>query len=137
MSKFHVVRPGVLALALAAGLAMFGSSHAGGYAFDRTPHHASQPRFDPALRQIETRQMRQIDRIETAKRQGFLHPREYRALMREQDDIRASLRHALRDGRLDGREVRAITVAQDTARQNIRASIHDRHARYGHGPRVW
>jgi hypothetical protein len=81
--------------------------------------------------QIDVRQDRQRERIQTAMHEGQLTRREFRALMAEQREIRAMERHFLADdGRLDPGEFRRLDRALDRAQRNIREEKHDGQTRF-------
>ena len=81
--------------------------------------------------QIAPRQAQQMAHIRAGLRSGALTPREYHALMREQDAIRNMERRFRADGRIDAREYRRLAHALDVASRNIRHERQDRQARYG------
>jgi ribosomal protein L19E len=121
---------GLLALGLAAtGAHASWDRHDQAYA----RHATQQSRF--FAQQIDTRQDRQMDRIEAGMRQGRLTRAEYRKLMHEQREIRAMERHFRADGMIDAREFRRLDNALDVANSNIRDEKHDRQARNGYDTR--
>jgi ribosomal protein L19E len=99
------------------------------HAYER--HATQQSRF--FAQQIDTRQDRQMERIEAGMRQGQLTRAEYRRLMQEQRDIRAMERDFRADGVIDGREYRRLDDALAVANGNIRDEKHDRQARNAYG----
>lgn len=76
---------------------------------------------------INERQARQRERIEAGRQTGELTRREFRKLMREQDEIAQMERHFREDG-IDRREFRQLQLALDIASENIKAEKHDRQA---------
>ncbi|MBW8365367.1 MAG: hypothetical protein K0M39_12525 [Rhizobium sp.] len=85
--------------------------------------------------QINTRQARQMDRIEAGNHNGSLTRHEVRDLMREQHEIQAMERHFRADGIIDAREFQRLDHALNQADRNIRAERHDRQARYAYNTR--
>lgn len=110
--------------ALAAGHAQAGWGHDNnsghGRAFEQSREFSQQ---------INARQQRQMERIQTGRQTGKLTRYEFRELMREQNEIRGMVRHFLADGRIDRREFARIDRAQDIASRNIRDEKQDRQAR--------
>ncbi len=86
-------------------------------------------------RQINARQDRQTNRIQTNLRAGKLTRAEFRGLMQEQQQIRAMERHFRADGVIDAREFRRLDRALDVASRNIQAQAHNRQVRYAHNLR--
>lgn len=82
--------------------------------------------------QINTRQARQMDRIEAGKHNGSLTRHEVRDLIREQHEIQGMERHFRADGIIDAREFKRLDHALNQADRNIRAERHDRQARYAY-----
>jgi uncharacterized membrane protein YebE (DUF533 family) len=85
--------------------------------------------------QINARQDRQMERIQTGKREGNLRRAEFRELMYEQREIRAMERYFSADGVIDAREFKRLDHALDIASRNIRADKQDdRQARNAYEP---
>lgn len=118
---------GILALSIM-GLAATGAQAA----WDRggQGHKQAYQQTKAYSQQINARQDRQMQRIQTAKRKGSLTHRGFRALMQEQHDIRAMEQRFRADGVIDAREFRRIDRALDSAHRNIQATNHARHS-YG------
>jgi hypothetical protein len=86
--------------------------------------------------QVNTRQDRQMERIQHGMRTGELTRAEFHELMDQQYQIRVMERHFRADGVLDAHEFQRIDRALDLASRNIQVEKHDRQARqaYGHNP---
>ena len=74
-------------------------------------------------------------RIEAGMRRGDLTRAEYRRLIQEQREIRATERRFRADGRIDAREFHRLERALDVASRHIRDERHDRQARNAYGDR--
>ena len=118
---------GILALGLTATGAQAGWTHG-----RDGPTHAHQ-QTRAYSQQIDARQQRQMERIESGLRGGHLSRAEFRELMHEQHTIRAMERRFRADGVIDAREFKRLNHALDLASHNIKAEKHDRQARYAHG----
>ena len=124
---------GVLALA---GLGLMATSAQAGWG---SPGY-SDPAYQQSKvfsQQINTRQPRQMERIQNGMRTGELTRAEFHELMNQQQQIRVMERHFRADGVLDAREFQRIERALELASRNIRVEKHDRQARqtYDHNPR--
>ena len=124
------------ALALASLGLMAASAQAG---WDRPGY--GNPGFQQSeafSQQVNTRQDRQMERIQQGMRTGELTRAEFLDLMDQQYQIRVMERHFQADGVLDAREFQRIDHALDLAGRNIRVEKHDRQARqtYDHNPRL-
>lgn len=84
--------------------------------------------------QINTRQDRQMERIQHGMRTGELTRAEFHDLMDQQYQIRVMERHFLADGVLDAREFQRIVRALDLASRNIKMEKRDRQARQTYDP---
>lgn len=104
----------------------------------RDGHDHSYRQSRAYSQQINARQDRQMERIQSGMHEGRLSRFEFRELMHEQREIRAMERHfRADDGIIDAREFQRLDRALDVASRNIRAEKHDRQARnaYGHAYR--
>ncbi|OJW42236.1 MAG: hypothetical protein BGO60_13790 [Thiobacillus sp. 65-1059] len=118
---------GILALGLTATGAQAGWTHGR----DGNRHADQQTRA--YSQQIDTRQQRQMERIESGLHGGLLSRAEFRELTHEQHAIRAMERRFRADGVIDAREFRRLSHALDLASHNIKTAKHDRQVRYAHG----
>ncbi|MBC7993581.1 MAG: hypothetical protein H7Z15_10105 [Rhizobacter sp.] len=82
----------------------------------------AQPMGRDAADPIDVRQARQAERIEAAFYEGRLSRREFRALKREQAEIRRYEAQAKADGFVTRREYRELQLMLDRASQRIRNS---------------
>ena len=126
---------GVLALG-ALGLMAAGAQadwDRGGYGHGQGGHVYQQSRM--FSQQIDTRQDRQMERIQAGKREGNLRRAEFRELMREQREIRAMERYFRAEDVINNREFRRLDHALDIASRNIQAEKQDdRQARNAYDP---
>jgi len=83
--------------------------------------------------QVNTRQNRQMERIQSGMHEGRLTHAEYRELMHEQREIRQMERHFRADGIIGAREFQRLDRALDVASRNIMAEKHDRQAHNAYG----
>ena len=113
---------GVLALG-ALGLMATGAQAGWDRGHDHGGHAYQQSRM--FSQQIDARQDRQMERIQTGKREGNLRRAEFRDLMYEQREIRAMERYFSADGVIDAREFKRLDHALDIASRNIRTDKQD------------
>lgn len=99
--------------------------------------HDRASRTKAYAQQINTRQDRQMERIEAGRRAGRLTRPELRRLLQEQRNIRRIERHVRADGRIGRREFQRVDRALDIANRNIWAEQHDRQARNPIRQRTW
>lgn len=120
-------------MGLAAGAAQAGWDH------DRDYRHG--PGFKQSQnfsQEINTRQNKQMQRIQSGYRNGALTHREYRELMNQQAHIREmERRFRMDDGRIDAREFKRIDHALDMAGRDIRDEKTDRQARNTYDYHYW
>lgn len=100
----------------------------GGYAYQQSQRFSQQ---------IDARQHRQMNRIQTGMRSGSLTRFEFRELMHAQRRIRAMEQHFLADGIIDPREFKRLDRALDMASRSIRSDKHDQQARNHYGYTAW
>lgn len=134
ISKTLVALLTVGALGIAAGGAQASWGH-NGPGYGPAAHAHKQSQF--FLQQIHERQQRQMDRIHAGMRQGDLDRREFRELMREQDEVRGMVQRFRADGFIDAREFQRVERALDAAGNNIRMAKHDRHSRHAWNQAPW
>jgi hypothetical protein len=118
--------------ALALGL-LATSAHASFYDRGGRGHAQAAKQSQAYSQQVNVRQARQTQRIEAAKRAGLLSRFEFRALMNEQQHIRAMERKFRADGIIDAREFQRLDRALDVAARNIRMETLARNTRHGYG----
>jgi uncharacterized membrane protein YebE (DUF533 family) len=139
--KIHLIKASLGALALTASLGLITTSAQADWGQQQRGHSDHGNRYTQQSRhfqqQINTRQDRQMDRIQVGMRSGTLTRMEFRKLMQEQHDIRTMARHFRADGFINAREFQRLDQALDRASRNIHEERHDRQVRYasGHTPR--
>lgn len=89
------------------------------------------------IQQVNARQARQMRRIEAAQRAGLLNRYEFRALRREQQQIRSMERKFRADGIMNAREFQRLDHALNLAHRNIRMETLARNTRHGYGHAPW
>ena len=109
----------------------------GAYDHQANPGRVAFQQSKVFSQQINARQDRQMERIKAGIRTGALTPREFRELMREQQEIRAMEQHFKADGIIDAREFQRLDRALDLASRNIMKEKHDRQARNTYGQTPW
>jgi hypothetical protein len=130
--KSNLTKKTLVALALASLGLMAANAQAG---WDH-PGHGSLgfQKNETFSQQINTRQDRQMERIQHGMRTGELTRAELHDLMDQQYQIRVMERHFRADGVLDAREFQRIDRALDLASRNIKMEKHDRQARQTYDP---
>lgn len=122
--------------ALALGL-LATSAHADFFDRGDRDHPRVIQQSEAYIQQVNARQARQRQRIEAARRAGFLNRYEFRTLKHEQQQIRRMERKFRADGIMNAREFQRLNHALTLAHRNIRMETLARNTRhgYGHGPR--
>jgi len=118
-----VLALGALGLMATGTQAGWNGEQAGDRGHGHSGHAYQQSRM--FSQQINARQDRQMERIQTGKREGNLRRAEFRELMYEQREIRAMERYFSADGVIDAREFKRLDHALDIASRNIRADKQD------------
>lgn len=110
------------------------SAHAGHLDRGYPSHPQMRPQSQAYIQQINARQARQMRQIEAARRAGLLSRYEFRALRREQRQIRAMEHRFRADGILNGHEFQHLDRALRLAQRSIRRETlaHNTHPGYGH-----
>ncbi|MBW8328926.1 MAG: hypothetical protein K0M48_07195 [Thiobacillus sp.] len=116
---------------LALGLLATGAQ--AGWEQDGYDHRQANLQSRAYGQQINARQDRQMERIQSGMRSGQITRREFRELMQEQRTIHAMEQHFRADGRIDAREFRRLDRALDVAGRAIRIEKNDYQARHAYG----
>lgn len=101
--------------------------HRPDYRHDHRPGHFAAP---GRYRQIESRQDRQMDRIQSGIARGEITKREAAKLFQQQREIEHLQRAFMADGHLSGREYAALDNALDDASRYIHHQAHDNEWRW-------
>ncbi|MDP3584018.1 MAG: hypothetical protein Q8R61_02760 [Thiobacillus sp.] len=114
-------------------LGLLATSVQAGYGRDGRGHGQAFKQSQAFSQQVNARQTRQTQRVETARRAGLLSRHDFRALTTEQHRIRAMERRFRADGIIDVREFQRLDRALDLAARNIRTQTLARNTRPGYG----